>query len=316
MLFLKLNNYERPSVSTTFLLGAGASYGSGPCSPYPPPLGRDLFNALVAQGGLASRLPQHLAAAFIDDFETGMDKFWHERNEDLTELQRDMARYLARFYPEEGNVYLKLIKIMGKHRKYVMATTNYDLLIELSAGKHGMDTTYHGLPVPENNVSILKIHGSCNFLPKAGVKFKRLRFQVANNQAAILETEVEPATSAAEVVRFCDENDSMAPAIAIYSPAKQVLFCPGLVKFQQAEWARSIREASRLYIIGMRVHTVDDHIWGEIAKVKVPVYYVGRQKDTFDDWAKSVGLKHGKAVASSFEEALPHIEAIHRRGGR
>jgi hypothetical protein len=303
-------------VSTSFLFGAGASYGSGPCYPSSPPLGKDLFDELVSQGGLVTNFPADLAATFREDFEAGMDRVWHERNGDLTKMQCDLAEYLVQFSPLEGNFYSKLMQIMGKNRKYVMATTNYDLLIELAAMMNDMKLTYRALPIPENNLSILKIHGSCNFLPDPDFEIRGGTFILTNKASAIMDVPLRISGSVEEIRWFCKDDNAMAPAIAIYSPEKQVLHSPEYVKQQQREWQRSLREASRIYVIGMRVHLVDEHIWGELAKVKVPVYYVGRQEEAFYNWAKDVGLKHAKVVASSFEEALPHIEATHRRPGQ
>jgi hypothetical protein len=298
------------TVSTTFLFGAGASYGSGPCTPHPPPLGFQLFDELVKQGGVAARVGPELAAAFRADFETGMDRFWRERVADTSELLRDMARYLAVFVPARGNHYIELIRSMGT-REYVMATTNYDLLIEQSAGAHRLPTHYYGLPLPGPGVAVLKIHGSCNFLPDTlGVTFHGTRFRTPDN-GTIIDSPTKVVFSKAEVLGFCNSTDSIAPCIAIYSPSKRVLYNPDFVKKQQEAWQQSVAAAARVYIIGMRVHDVDAHIWGVIDKVKVPVYYVGREPQEFQEWAESVGLQTGQVLAESFEEALPLIARHH-----
>ncbi len=298
-------------MSTTFLFGAGASYGSGPCHPYAPPLGKDLFHAL-AKRGVAGTVGADLAATFVADFEAGMDRFWNERNTDTTALLRDMAKYFAPFEPREGNLYLELIRVMGRNRRYVMATTNYDLLIEISASMLGLHTAYVGLPSPPQNVSVLKIHGSCNFLPDIRPnQFSGISFDLSGSGGAILEAGVRIATSAQEIIGFCEAADSIAPAIAMYSPSKRVLFCREFVESQKQAWRESMSKASRVYLIGMRVHEVDTHIWGEIAKAKVPVYYVGREPDEFNAWAKSVKLRTGRVLATSFADALPLIAEEH-----
>jgi hypothetical protein len=81
-------------VSSLFLFGAGASFGSGPCAPSAPPLGSRLFDELRAAGGVASEVSEDLAESFRQDFEAGMDRFWSEHNVRTSELLRDMARYL------------------------------------------------------------------------------------------------------------------------------------------------------------------------------------------------------------------------------
>lgn len=300
-------------MSTSFLFGAGASYGSGACFPHPPPLGKDLFPALQRMRGVASKVPADLAALFVSDFEAGMDRFWRERNTDTTAFLREMAKYFAPFKPMEGNLFLELIRVMGRNRRYVMATTNYDLLIEHSAAMLGLKTAYGGLPNVIQKVSILKIHGSCNFLPAMQPRqFQGLSFDLSGSDGgSILETGVRIATSAQEIAEFCDGEDSIAPAIAMYSPSKRVLFCKGFVESQQAAWRDSLAKAARVYIIGMRVHEVDSHIWGVIAKVKVPVYYVGREPDEFSAWARHTKLHDGRILATSFADAIGQIAKQH-----
>jgi hypothetical protein len=301
-------------VSTTFLFGAGASFGSGPCLPYAPPLGRDFFAKLQAQGGIASKVHPDLAKLFKDDFEAGMDRFWVERQVDTTELLRDMAKYFAKFKPGPGNFYSRLVQIMGRNRRYVMATTNYDMLIELAAGEQNLRTAYRALPVAADCVAVLKIHGSCNFLPRMPPdQIQGIGFILSGETSSILEVGIRPAASAREVIDYCNSADSIAPALALYSPSKRVLFGADHVLEQQRAWIASVSTATRIYVIGMRVHPVDEHIWGTLSKAKVPVYYVGREPDMFREWASSVKLRSGKVLATSFDEALPRIADHHRR---
>ena len=130
-------------MSTLFLFGAGASFGSGPCSPNPPPLGGELFGELRKGGGVAARVSEDLAELFRRDFEAGMDRFWRDHNTWTSELLRDMARYFAVFEPSEGNHYMALIAALGGTRKKaVFATTNYDLLIEHAIVRSGFLISY------------------------------------------------------------------------------------------------------------------------------------------------------------------------------
>jgi hypothetical protein len=234
-------------MSSVFLFGAGASYGSGPCYPHPPPLGADLFAALRSEGGVAASVSDDLAAAFAKDFEAGMDRFLKERNSDAPALLREMAAYFARFEPRDGNAYIELLRILGAPRKKAtFVTTNYDLLIELAANYCGLRTSYTGLPVSANNIPILKIHGSCNFLPDlGGGSIRRTSFATsASPSAIILDAPVRIAKSAAEVRDFCRREDSLAPALAMYSLDKRVLFCPKFIISQRRSWEASLRRAA------------------------------------------------------------------------
>lgn len=300
-------------MSSLFLFGAGASFGSGPCLPYPPPLGANLFPALRAAGGVAATIDEDLANAF-KDFEVGMDRFWDERNTQTTELLRDMARFFAPFEVMPGNAYLKLFKILGGTRKKaIMVTTNYDLLIEHASSLSGCYYTHSGFPVPEGHVPILKIHGSCNFLPEIPPHFlSGISFDLSGtSKASILDCGVRVASSAKEVIEFCDSHDSIGPALAMYSPSKRVLFCGDFLKAQQQSWLTALSEASRIYVIGMRVHLVDTHIWEPLANANAPIHYVGFEPEDFTAWAKNTNRKAAYVLAKSFQDALPKIAAHH-----
>jgi hypothetical protein len=305
-------------VSSLFLFGAGASYGSGPCSPHPPPLGTRLFTALQASGGVAAAVDSDLAQAFATDFEAGMDRFWKERNTQTTELLRDMARFFAPFEPLPGNCYLELVRILGGIRKKaVMVTTNYDLLIEHAIAKAGFLVTYGGLPAAERSIPILKIHGSCNFLPNLmPTQFSGIGFDLSQSDGgSIIDAGVVPARNVREIIEFCDREDSIAPALAMYAPAKRVLFCPGFIQAQREAWLKALKEVSRIYVIGLRVHTVDEHIWAPLARADAPIHYVGGEPDEFLEWAQANSRSKAYFVASSFADAIQHIAKHHRYRG-
>jgi hypothetical protein len=154
-------------MSTMFLFGAGASYGSGDCSPYCPPLERDLFPELQRWGGVASTVENPLREKFIVDFEKGMEEFYRHRNTDTTAFLREMAGYFAQFKPGPKNYYGKLARIVAQASgTVVLATTNYEMLIELALDGAGQGVAYGRPPQSiRKGIPLLKIHGSCNFLP-------------------------------------------------------------------------------------------------------------------------------------------------------
>lgn len=301
-------------MSSLFLFGAGASFGSGPCSPEPPPLGGALFDQLRKSGGAAARVSEELAKRFRCDFEAGMDQFWTDHNTWTSELLRDMARFFAKFEPLKENLYLKLIAALGGTRKKaVFATTNYDLLIEHAIIRSGLLITYGGLPAAPRNIPVLKIHGSCNFLPNVGnSSFQGIGFdlsQAAN--AAILDAPIRVAQSTQEILDFCANEDSIAPALAMYHPTKRVLYCRSFVQRQQDAFLSSIRSASRIYVVGLRVHTIDEHIWQPLASSSAPLFYVGREPEQFRAWANQCQRRSAFNIATSFADALPIIAAHH-----
>jgi hypothetical protein len=275
-------------------------------------LGTRLFSALQAAGGIAATVEAGMAAEFERDFEAGMDRFFIEHHTRTTELLRDMARFFAQFEPLPENLYLKLLRVLdGTRKKAIMVTTNYDLLIEHAVNQYGLRVSYE-LPAPAQNIPILKIHGSCNFLPDMMPRqISNILFDViseAGEGASILESAVKIA-SPYEVIDFCDRENSVAPALAMYSPSKRILFCKRFIESQREAWLRAVSSTARIYVIGLRVHVVDEHIWGPLAKATAPIYYVGREPDEFSDWARSVkkDRRSARPLADSFEAAIPRI---------
>lgn len=301
-------------MSSLFLFGAGASFGSGPCTPHSPPLGAALFNALQEKGGVAAQVSQELADMFKSDFEKGMDRFWSEHNPAVTPLLLDMARYFAPFEPLPGNAYLELVKVLKKGmKKAVMVTTNYDLLIERAICMSGLYVSYCGFPVEKHNIPVLKIHGSCNFLPDIPHnQFQGCSFDLSSApNASIIEANVRVANSTNEILDFCNREDSVAPALAVYSPTKNVLFCKGFVQEQQKAWREALHAASRVYVIGLRVHLIDTHIWGELAKTKSKIFYIGREPQDFLSWAHQVKHRSCYVLDDSFDTAISKIATHH-----
>lgn len=296
-------------MSSVFLFGAGASFGSGNCYPEPPPLGNGingLFKKLQEKSGIAASLPSVLADSFIKNFEVGMAEFYSTREPQLIAFLKEMSLYFLSFNPLEGNLYKELIRTIAltKHQ-IVFATTNYDLLIEYSIGQLGYMVAYHPLPVPRNNFSVLKIHGSCNFLPETlGVKFTNASFE---NCGVYINAPVKPAQPH-EVVKFCQQENSLAPAIAMYAIGKKVKFSESFVLEQQRFWQESVSKAKKVFVIGLRVNPEDAHIWQTLASCKAQLLYVGFEKEDFENWKRENRRKDAHWIAKTFDESIPIIK--------
>jgi hypothetical protein len=154
-------------MGTVFLFGAGASYGSCDCTPYCPPLGTKLFSELQGRGGVAAEVTGALRDKFENDFERGMEEFFRYRNTETTAFLREMADYFAQFEPGPKNYYVELARIVAQAKSsVVLATTNYEMLLELAVKRAGYNIVYDKPPYyPKGGIPVLKLHGSCNFLP-------------------------------------------------------------------------------------------------------------------------------------------------------
>lgn len=301
------STYYDPDMITLFLFGAGASKGSLDCIPYSPPLGCQLFNELQKAGGIARTICDDLADGFQQDFEKGMDVFFDKRNEDVTAFLREMAKYFAQFEPGSSNLYKRLISALsGSKDKFVFSTINYDLLIEIALNQAGFAISYSGLPVPKNNFPVIKIHGSCNFLPKVRPRqIRGVQFKVPKT-AGILDARVRAVTPQ-EVIEFCRTEDSIAPVIAMYGGLKWVPYCGPFVEEQQKCWQHEAYRAKRIFIIGVGVHTRDTHIWEPLAKSTAWLGYVGDEWPKFYRWANDNKRERVDFVAERFEDAIPVI---------
>ena len=304
-------------MSSVFLFGAGASFGSGNCFPEPPPLGNGqngLFKKLQERGGFVASIANPLADLFINNFEEGMAEFYSTRESETPAFLREMSLYFSGFQSLEGNLYKELIKFIATTKlQVVYATTIYDLLIEHSICQLGYRVEYRGLPVSKNSFSVLKIHGSCNFLPSMDAKLTNCSFSYCGegDPPRVLKILDAPVRAAQpyEVIKFCKEEDSIAPAIAMYIKGKGVMFCNNYILQQQEFWKESVFKAKKIFVIGLRVNAEDEHIWQTLASSKAQLLYVGvNEKENFEDWKKETRRKNAHWIANRFDEAMPIIK--------
>jgi hypothetical protein len=295
-------------MAALILLGAGASFGSGDVQPRCPPLGNGpdgLFARLEAAGGQAATLPADLKSLFRTDFEKGMAQFYEYADGDIMRFQREMAAYLAEFSPGRENAYIRLIKTIGP-RRAVYASLNYDLLFELAAASLGL-ITYYGTEPSARAVRLLKFHGSSNFWPDIPVGMIRNNTFKRSGRADI-QAPIKPLNQE-QTLHRCREEDSVAPAIAMYAEGKAVKVSPDYVERQQELWKAAIRDASRVFVVGVRVHNADVHVWGELASARASVTYFGQEWDQqpYEQWASENSKKNAYFIKASFQDCIEFI---------
>ncbi|MFM0726581.1 hypothetical protein PQQ53_23220 [Paraburkholderia strydomiana] len=291
------------------LLGAGASFGSEDATPHTPPLGGGLFGALEASGGVAASLPDDLKAAFRANFEDGMARFYEHSGGNIMAFQRELAHYLAQFRPGPNNTYIRLLETLGI-RRVVYCSLNYDILLELAAARLGFDTEYSVSPVARS-VRILKLHGSCNFWPDIPVgMFRNSTF--SGSGRADIQARIKPLNQDQTIYR-CLNEDSVAPAIAMYAKGKAVKVSPDYVEQHQAHWRTVLASARRAVVIGVRVVAEDTHIWDELGKTKAAVTYVGSQaaEPSFLEWKGKFSKNNAYFLESNFSDCINKISQIY-----
>ena len=242
-----------------------------------------------------------------------MALLYEERNQDLVPFLRQVAGYFVQFSPMPGNYYIELVSMLKRLRvRPVFVTLNYDLLLELSIQRTG-SPAYGGLApdTPPGHERVLKIHGSCHFLPDTkGSSFQWVDCTFKSETGAIFSGDVRPARSPDEVYAFLAKQTMLAPVMAMYAKGKRVLHCPDFTKQLTATWVRVSKDTKRIIIIGVAVNEQDNHIWDTLAQSRASLYYVGREPDSFLGWAARHGRSNVHVLANSFKTALPAIERV------
>jgi len=296
-------------MSNLFLFGAGASAHSGSCQPHPPPEGNALFAALSTEG-TAKTLSNRFGKLFGDRFELGMAAVRRDADEYTTPFLIQMARYLSTFNPGPNNIYVCLFSaLIDRGIPFRVASTNYDLLIERSLGTLDTPANYDVPPAifkaPPLGITVLKIHGSCNFLPDLGTNtFHGVSFK---NNRVNLSAPVRVASDARDIDRFLCGDTGLAPAMALYSEGKEVLFCPDFVTRQQRCFAQLASCVRNIFVVGLRVNERDAHIWSTLAASPASLWYVSPEQDLFRDWAYRNSRPRATCLARTFEEGLPRL---------
>jgi hypothetical protein len=292
----------RINMVSLVLLGAGASYGSIDASPHTPPLGVNLFSQLEVAGGIASTIPENIKTLFRNDFEEGMAAFYEHSDGDIMRFQRELACYLTQFTPGKNNTYVKLIKQLGVHR-VVYSSLNYDLLFELSASLLGLNTIY-GIEKQDGFVRLLKPHGSSNFWPDIPLgKLSNCTFK--GSRRADIQAPIRPLNRT-DTIERCIREDSVAPAIAMYAEGKAVKISPDYVERQQNLFSEVVSQSRRIFVVGVRVHLADQHIWGELGNAKGNLFFFGsgQSKDVFSEWIGLVKKKNAYFIEGDFNSSI------------
>lgn len=295
-----------------FLFGAGASAGSGPCHPEAPPVGAGLIRPLLPFLRVRDLIDQDLLKLFESNFELGMHEFWTRHPGVIQHFIRDMAFYFSRFSPEPGNHYIELVRaIKSKHHEVLLSTLNYEMLIEVAITICGSTVAYEGHGSGSTgNFTLLKLHGSCNFLPDLGGGSIRGFSLVIGPPDPSYKSMAVAARSRPEmdmriVRRFLQEEDVLAPEMAVYHKDKTILFGDYRNgECWQAQWRAFLADADQLFVIGTSLIEHDTHIWDAVKSFRGTVCWVSRNPGAAQSWCSSHGVRF-EHTASTFEKFVP-----------
>lgn len=298
-------------MAAIILLGAGASYGSRGVEPYAPPLGAQLFPKLLEESAAARSMPEEIKEIFEDNFEAGMAAYYEHSNGNIMSFQRELAEYLAKFKPKKDNIYIQLIKQLG-NSSVIYSSLNYDLLFEQSAIESGFGITYSDVP-KKQMLRLLKFHGSSNFWPDMGGTVLK-GCQIFGSGIADIQAPIK-AFGQQETLNKCRTEDSLSPAIAMFAVGKKVKISPDFVENQYVMWKQQISKSTKVFVVGVRVHEVDEHIWTLLGETKGKVTYFGFESDEheFNEWKDNHNKKNAYFYKSDFQGAVDIIKNLCKR---
>lgn len=286
-----------------FLFGAGASNGAGSILPERPPLSTALYSELRRlYKGSWGALPDALADQFKNDFETGMQLLFDQHSQVVPQLMREMAIYFIQFRPvDQKSLYCKLVKECIKMdilQSVLFATLNYDCILEKSISSFGLSVEYFAEP-KENAVAVRKLHGSSNMFcdqlhAGPGISYTK---------GVIFEGGLRAISDPDEVIRHCLCETALAPAMCLFMRGKPTAISPKAIQAVQKEWAEFLCKAEKIFLVGVRPHVPDTHIWIPIGKSGTKVCFIGRRHE-WDNWGNDYEIKKiylGQYFSSAFQ---------------
>ncbi|MUK79154.1 hypothetical protein GNP84_19975 [Aliivibrio fischeri] len=291
----------------TFIFGAGASYGSGMTVPYNPPLGNYLFNNLVSLNGEFSRLSKKSRDVFEQyGFEDGMATISND-SQIINPLQKEIACYLSKFQVTNENAYTRLFnKIRNLMPKVNVVTLNYDTLIEQALALNHYHTDYNGSGY---GVTVLKPHGSSNFLPKipTGSSFENITAVGCRTFFEGLQTDA--VSTCDEVKQWCNnpQNGSLSPVLSMYEKGKRVVINTELINNIQNKYKSVISESNLVVLIGIKYIPDDTHILQPLENNNSFLLVVDPYPEEINEWIKKTGKKNTKVIQSGFSDSVWEI---------
>jgi hypothetical protein len=213
----------------------------------------------------------------------------------------DMARFFFEFRvvdPARG-AYACLIRTIverGLGNDVLLSTLNYELLLEQAINQCGHVVDYGSPPSP-GRLSVVKLHGSCNFLPNA----RGVGSGLAMRPGMVFETGFRIA-GLSEVMRYSSVEPSLYPVMCLYMPGKVTHMSPHSMSRVQACWAEQVRAAEKMFLVGLRPNDGDKHLWDAVAESKAKVFCVGNKRE-YDAWCDRRRKGKPTFLGSRFEEA-------------
>jgi len=309
LMILKL----RRKLLITLIFGAGASHGSGGCSPTPPPLGNDLFNELTKLNGAFSMLDNSSKAIFSSEgFEAGMATISND-SRIINLLQKELACYISKFSVKTDNAYIRLFNKLNSCIEHInIATLNYDLLIEQSLAHHSINFNYN---TDNNGINVIKLHGSSNFLPKIPNGIVLSGNAMINCDSFVEGLETIAVSTSKEIESWCEDetNSDLSPVIAMYAEGKRVVINRNTIQSIQTKYSEFIASSQLVVLVGIKYLSHDTHIWNPIIHTRPNLLIIDPYPKNILDWAKDNSFDNISVIEKSFDQSVWDItKAVHK----
>jgi len=281
-----------------YLLGAGASHGSLDCEPGVPPLGCELYERLLERPGFRDAIPRQ----FVPDrqsLEVTLSKLWDEHTEHMIPVLRETALFFSEFRPKPTNLYVELgRRIRSRASQTVLASLNFEMLLEMALFGSGVPCHYEGT-FPAQGATILKLHGSANFLPTvAGAMLSDGSLLRAVERTGLASCNAIQIVNDPSLIHAYVKSTGLPPMVAAFMPNKPVPFCRDVIRDLWETWLRSVRVAETLTIIGVDLSGLGSHVSDPLRALRGKIVYVGPDPDARDKLAAMAPLASYVTVAA------------------
>lgn len=292
-------------IPNVILTGAGASYGSGVVTPYPPPLGFQLYAELEQFAPqLMTQISSIIGTENKEDFEKKMHEIMESKKINAPVLNAAIASYFARFSPSVfGNHYVELFQnLFQENIEFVYSTLNYDCIAELAASQAGRSVNYNIDSMNTGKFNVLKLHGSSNFLLKGiSGRLGSISFGVGSSMIDGGIEVVQP-----NQVQQLVQNRPAGPCMSYYMKDKPTAVGQRTIQAIQKKWIEFIKNSEKIVIIGTNVNLEDNHIWEPIMESNADIGFVGNQI-SFSVLESSNQNRKVELLGDRFENAVTNI---------
>ena len=102
------------------------------------------------------------------------------------------------------------------------------------------------------------------------------------------------------------------PVMSYFEPSKFTVSCYNWIEGERTRFGELAASASRVFLIGIRVHPVDKHIWEPLAQTPGNITYMSGVEgaERFQQWASNQGRTGDRVIAKYFRQGLPDLLAL------